>query len=123
MPKVYVVQEPMRRDRNTGAMERLIDISPAQRYGDIEILLPSYGLPLQPDTWVPALRGALSEFSDDDFLLPAGDLTAIVAAAAIASDLNGGRVNLLKWDRASRTYIKQEINARGARQTRIGEPA
>ena len=110
---VYVVQEPTRRDKETGVMERMMDLSPAAEFGQIENLLPSLRLPLDPLSWIPRLRAKLYRFTDDDYLLPVGDLTAIAAASAMAAHYNRGRLRILKWDRQSRRYLVQQLDVAG----------
>ena len=114
MPKVFVVQEPVKRNPGTGVTERLMDLTPAARYGELETMLPSISLPLGAENWVPKLRSALSAFSDDDYLLPVGDMSAIAASAAIAAQHNNGRFKVLKWDRGARAYAVQQIDIYGS---------
>jgi len=106
MSKVYIVQEVTRRDRATGELRPVHDLRPAAVYGDLVPLLGTDRITLSPGPIVHELRKKLRGFSDDDVLLAVGDPIAIGIATAIAAEENGGRVNMLKWDREARSYIK-----------------
>lgn len=122
MGKVYVVQEPHRRvteqDIRKGFHKKellgqfvpVFDITPAAEYGEIELLIDSsvhIGIAMKPVA--EKLRVKLRDFCDDDFILPTGDPAAIGIAIAIAAKYNDGRVNLLRWDRKMRGYIKLAV--------------
>ena len=91
---VYITQEMRGRD-----------ITDATAFGELEILLPaeeqtSYST--QPT--VRRMARKLSKFTDDDYLLLAGD------PAAIASRYNAGRFKLLKWDRQEAKYFPLSVD-------------
>ena len=101
---VYITQEMRGRD-----------ITDATSFGDIEILLPageqaSYST--QPT--IRKLGRKLGKFTDEDYLLLAGDPAAIALAAAVASRANGGRFKMLKWDRQDGKYypLAADLNYR-----------
>jgi hypothetical protein len=52
----------------------------------------------------------LKDFNDSDFLLAMGDPVAIAIASIVASDINNGRLKILKWDREHRAYYPVEID-------------
>ena len=56
------------------------------------------------------LRRLLKNYTSKDFLLLSGDPAIIGLACTIASDINSGRFNLLKWDRQEKVYYPLEIN-------------
>ena len=56
------------------------------------------------------LRRLLKNFNSNDYLLLSGDPSVIGLACAIASDINGGKFKLLKWDRQEKVYYPLEIN-------------
>jgi len=112
MPRVYVVQEPLRRGRD-GQLERYIDLTPAAAYGELVQLLPPGRLMLAPAPTVARIRSGLSSFSDEDYLLPVGDQAAIAAASAVAAAHNNGRFKVLKWDRDARRYIVIQVDITG----------
>lgn len=87
------------------------DITDATSFGDVEILLPageqaSYST--QPT--IRRMGRKLSMFTDNDYLLLAGDPAAIALAAALAARHNGGRFKMLKWDRQENKYYPLEAD-------------
>lgn len=113
MSKVYIVQEPMRKNRTTGEFEAMMDLTPASAYGELVVLIKTNKLPLMSAPFINSLRMGLKDFCDDDFLLPVGAPAAIAFAGAVASDINRGRVNMLVWDKQTHQYIKIAGNIRG----------
>jgi hypothetical protein len=106
MPKVYIVQEAMRRDPHTGDLRPVHDFRPAAVYGELVTLLGNERLTLSSGPVVHELTRKLRSFGDEDFLLAVGDPIAIGIATAVAARMNCGRVAMLKWDREARQYIK-----------------
>jgi hypothetical protein len=97
---VYITQEMRGRD-----------ITDATAFGELEILLPAEEQTIystQPT--VRRMARKLSKFTDDDYLLLAGDPAAIAIAAAIASRYNVGRFKLLKWDRQEAKYFPLSVD-------------
>jgi len=103
--KVFVVQEPVRRNKVTGDFEPVFDLTPAAVYGDIEILLPPGPVMLATAPMNDKLRYALRNFCDDDYILPTGSPPAMLAAGFYAAYHNRGRYKILQWDKRSRQYI------------------
>ena len=110
MSKVYIVQEATRRDRTTGALRPIHNFRPAAVYGELVPLLGTDHMTLSSGPVVHELTKKLRDFGDEDFLLAVGDPVAIGIATAIASQVNGGRVSMLKWDREARNYIKVDFD-------------
>lgn len=103
-PRVYVVQEVL--TYKSGMAQPQYDLRPAALYGELEILLPCSRLPLATHSTIATLERKLRDFSDNDYLLPVGDPIAIAMAASVAAKMNHGKVQMLKWDRDNRAYIK-----------------
>lgn len=110
MNRVYIVQNPMRRDQVTGELVHMHDLTPARRYGDLEVLLPSGPVLLSTENAIHSLRQKLQTFDDTDHLLCLGDPVAIAACASVVSHINNGVVPLLVWDRRVREYISIRID-------------
>ena len=110
MANVYVVQESMVRDRSTGDFRPAFDLTPAGSYGELKFLLPSGKVSLSSVPMVNTLRQRLSKFCDEDYLLLTGDPVAILAAGAVASQVNRGRMRVLKWDKRLHDYITVTID-------------
>lgn len=111
MGKVYCVTEPI--TYRDGEPKQLFDITPATKYGDIEILAKHNHNMFASVPMVRFFRDKLSTFCDDDYILPVGDPVIIGTVTAIASDINNGRVNLLKWDKREHKYLPITIDVYG----------
>lgn len=110
MNRVFVVQNPMRRDQASGDLVHSYDLTPARQYGEIEVLLPSGPVLLSTDNATRTLRAKLRDFTEGDHLLCLGDPVAIAAASAMVSDINGGVIPLLVWDRRQRQYMAIRVD-------------
>lgn len=96
--KVFVVQEAV--DKN---------ITPAQRYGKVEILLPPGQVVFSSGPTVARLEKGLRNFNEhDDYLLLMGDPVAIGIACAIVSRYVSF-IRFLKWDRQEKQYVVVEV--------------
>lgn len=112
MPKVYVVCEPI----NQADGRPRVNLTPALRYGELEVLLTHSQSLLAPVPTIRKLREKLRDFSDDDYLLPVGDPVLMCTVAAVAAHFNNGRVKYLKWDKIERTYFVIQTDISGAAQ-------
>jgi len=102
---VFVVQESIGKN-----------ILSASEFGEIEVLLPPGNIAFSSGPTVKRLKRNLRLFNDEDFLLLMGDPAAIAIASAVATQINNGRMNLLKWDRQERKYypVKVDVYAGGS---------
>jgi len=99
-PKVWVVQEMSNHD-----------ISGALRFGEIQTLLPaSVQVAFSPWPVIRTVRRKLQRMGRDDYLLLTGDPVIIGLVCAVAALYNGGRYNVLKWDKRERLYIPITID-------------
>ena len=100
MAKVYIVQENPN-----------VNVIGAGRFGElIPLLPPGRQITLSSSPVIKLLKTKLKNFSDDDFLLAMGDPVAIGIASMVASDINNGKVNMLKWDRENQCYYNVPID-------------
>ena len=108
MFKVFIVQEHFRRDRTTGRLVTFMELTPARLYGEIQepLLATGHTVPLSTAQMLRELHRRLISFTREDYLLLAGDTGAIAAAAMVAARMTGGVVNILKWDKDTKQYIK-----------------
>lgn len=106
--RVFVVQEPVRREPN-GDLVSSMDLTPARAFGDLVALLPPGSKPPlteSPQVVVDRLADQLATYdADHDFILPVGAPSIIGWAIAIAAGRSEtGRVSVLQWERAARVY-------------------
>lgn len=112
--KVFITQEPTRRNRNTGEIEASIDLTPAAVYGELVVLLPPGNMPTLSSAPVTnKLIHALRNFCDDDYVLAVGNPDALMLVGAIAAKFNRGRYKSLVWDKRIRQYIASQKNING----------
>ena len=111
MPTVYVTQEKARKQDGVWVPE--FDISHAAEFGKLEILMPPGQSFFSTVPTIRMLKDKLKDFTEEDYLLPMGDPSIMIAAAMIAGEKTGGRVKLLKWDRFQQTYIEINIDTSG----------
>ena len=106
-PIVYVIQELP----GTSVGRPKFNIMGALKYGKLKVLLKeNTQIVLSPGPIVFELRRLLKNYTSQDYLLLSGDPAVILLAGMIASDINNGKVNVLKWDRQEQVYYPLEIN-------------
>tara|TARA_R100000808_G_C2074539_1_gene100743 strand:+ start:107 stop:427 length:321 start_codon:yes stop_codon:yes gene_type:complete len=99
---VFVVQEVHNKN-----------LLPAKKFGSLKLMLPPGNIVLSAVPTVRRLRKALKDYTIKDYILLIGDPIAIALAGSIASEMNAGKVNYLKWDRQSLDYIPLETDIYG----------
>jgi hypothetical protein len=81
------------------------------KFGEMKILLPTYNqIAFSTAPTIRTLRNKLRNYTDEDFLLLAGDPVAIGLACSIAAFFNNGRYTALKWDRREHLYLPVRID-------------
>ena len=106
-PVVYVIQELP----GTSVGRPKFNIMGALKYGKLKVLLKeNTKIILSPGPVIFELRRLLKDYSSKDYLLLSGDPAVIGLSCSIVSDINGGKFNLLKWDRQEKLYYPLEIN-------------
>ena len=104
---VYVLQELP----GTRIGRPKYNIIGAQKYGKLKVLLKeNTQIIMSPGPIIFELRRLLKNYTSKDYLLLSGDPSVIGIACSIVSDMNGGKFNLLKWDRQEKMYYPIEIN-------------
>ena len=99
--------------KQNGVWTPEFDLTPAAEFGRIEILMPPGHSFFSPVPVIRALKEKLKDFSEDDYILPIGDPSMMVAAAMIAGEKTRGRIKLLKWDKFQQTYIPIQLDTSG----------
>jgi len=104
---VYCIQEP----RGTADGIPKYDVLEALPYGEVKFLFSEFAqLMKSSGAAINSLRKKLKGFDDEDYLIAAGDPGLIAISCLVASDLNFGRVKLLKWDRKASKYYPLSID-------------
>jgi hypothetical protein len=86
-----------------------VDISPAKRFGEVNIMLPPEANRLHAAPIAQVLREKMVDYSDRDCFVALGDPTIIAMAACIAHQKARGLLRILKWDRNTSDYIMVEV--------------
>jgi len=105
--KVYIIQEIP----GTKEGRPKINIMGAKEYGEFVFLLPELSqIIFSPGPIIFKLKKLLKDYSDKDYLLLTGDPAIIGVACSVASDITGGKYNVLKWDKQEKKYYPIKIN-------------
>lgn len=121
VPRVFVVQEPLRRHPKHRTVEQKYSLKPAEEFGELIVLLAWADLhnPVNVPAMMTKLREGLSDFDGEtDYLLAAGNPGAIAAAAVIAADRTGWGVRMLVWDNRREAYDVFELDLDAQPSTR-----
>ena len=105
MSKVYVTQESI--GRNLG---------PALKYGELVALFPETAqIQITSTPALRKLRHDLKDYGKEDWLLLSGDPIIMGLSMMVASEMNQGHLQLLKWNRQDKLYypIKVDFHEKG----------
>jgi hypothetical protein len=102
--RVFAPTLPSRWDAPTKLWIPTLDLKPAERFGDVCVVLPpdAYRAGLGP--CLPAMSEAMKDFSEHDYIIAVGD-PGFIGAAAILAYKRTGRLRMLKWDRRADDYF------------------
>lgn len=117
-PRVFVVQQTMRLDRNTNQLVPKFDLSAAEKFGEIVYLLSPSASPFNPDTILPELHEKLKDITPEDHLLLLGNPALIGMVCSIAADYTQGELRMLQWSGRRGDYIP--VHAEGLFNDRAG---
>lgn len=102
MRTVFVVEEPNGQN-----------ILPAQKFGNLRILLLKSDIKQGMDHCVKKLFYELEMITCEDYLLPIGDPILIGVATHIAMRVNDDSLNMLRWVREAYSYNVEHITTHG----------
>ena len=109
MPRVFIPQIPSRFDTRANAWMPTVNIDPAKKFGELNIMLPPEANRLELSSIVSVLKRMMKDYSANDYVLALGD-PRIIAVAAVIAERAAGSLRLLKWDKMSRDYILMEVS-------------
>ena len=106
MGTVYVVQNPMRYDPDSGTVVPRYDLEPAKRFGKLRVLFDERTSlrPEEAKRAIAKMNLILESFKDDDYLLLIGNPALIGYATGLAAAHNGGKVRMLVWSGRDKDY-------------------
>ncbi len=112
MPRVFLVQNPSRRDQDTGEWIPKYDLSAASAFGEIVELLPPGPDWRDSDQIAERMSQNLigpDGYQPSDYILALGDPIAVAIAMMLALKNAGGFVAALKHERREKLYFPIEI--------------
>lgn len=107
--RVFAVQQPTKWSH--GRPVPSMDLAPAETFGDVRFLLHPAQNPFNEPDLPQIIRHALraAAFDHHDYLLLVGNPILIGVTAAVAADLNDGRLRMLQWQREGGHYEPVEF--------------
>jgi len=105
MPKVYIVQEMMVKDKDNKTMKPMHRFGAGAKYGELVVVLPHSELGLQLDSTVSTIKEKLKDITEDDYLILVGNPIAMAIAATVAARKTGGKLKTLQWDKRYKLYV------------------
>lgn len=115
MPRVFIPQVPSRFDGGTNLWVPTVNIKPAEKFGDVTVILPPAAARSGIDACATVLKDALQDYDRADYLVALGDPTLYAIAACFAAERTGGLLRMLKWDRLNSGYVLEEVNLKDVR--------
>jgi hypothetical protein len=108
--RVFLPNEPVKRDPRTGVFMPLFDLRPARRYGDLVFLTKGI-LPRDMSLVSECLWDELRDFNTaTDYYMPTGNPVVGAMAIAVISRITMGLFRVLHWDSHTGTYTSVDIN-------------
>lgn len=107
MPKVYVTQLPMKRDKGSGLLQPVFNINTAQEHGELVVMMsPQAGFrPTADLTQELSFTLADYDYEGGDAVLLLGDTTLITITCVLLARRNK-RIAVLRWDRTLARYTR-----------------
>jgi len=105
MSRVFITSNRMRKDTYTGIMKPIVDLRPAEQFGQLSAVFDHEMEPTTRDDLKRA-RERLQDFDpDEDFILPNGSPLATLATGIILGEMRKGEtVQTLIWDKMHMRY-------------------
>lgn len=112
MPRVFIPQVPSRFDGGTNLWIPTVNVKPAEKFGEIVVMLPPAAARSGIDACASVIKERLRDYTREDYLLALGDPTLYAVAACFAAEKADGVLRMLKWDRISSGYVLEEVDLR-----------
>ncbi len=109
MSRVFIPQIPSRYDTNASAWMPTVNIDPAKKFGELNVMLPPEANRLEVSSIVSVLKRMMKDYGPDDYVLALGD-PMIIALASVIAERAAGTLRMLRWDRMSREYMLVEVS-------------
>lgn len=107
MPKVFIPQVKSQRDPGTGLWIPMLDLRPAEKFGELVVMLPPGASQMHTAPLIQVIKERMANVTNEDYILASGDPSLIGAASAIMVRKTGV-LRMLKWDRNCKDYFAVE---------------
>lgn len=107
--RVFAPSIPSRFDAASHLWIPSVEISPAEKFGKLVVMLPPNAARAGLAPCVAAMKERMEDFTEEDYLIGIGDPSLIGAASCIAARKTGGLLRMLKWDRMAKDYYLAEV--------------
>lgn len=106
MPTVFVVNEPLRKNSDTGEYEKFLPIERAADHGEVARLTPDGTPPGNVEPWLRMIDEGLKGWKDGDLIVLVGDQSLLAYASSIVGAYikPGEALRVLKWSRHKAAY-------------------
>lgn len=111
VPSVFIVNEPLRRNAETGAYERWLPMESTEAFGTVVKLTPDGSPPANVAAYLKMIDDGLAAWKDGDFLVLVGDQALLSYAAAsigfiiaCLGEAADAKLRVLKWERRQESY-------------------
>lgn len=107
MPRVFIVNEPLRKNTETGAYERYLPLDSLSSYGEIVELTAKGRMHGFNEACSAVRKGLKNLWRDGDYLVLVGDYALVAFAGFVLGEYteNGEKLRFLKWDRRKESYV------------------
>ena len=109
-PKVFILQEPLRRNKVSGELESVMDFEAVEEWGTPVICMPAGDIARAPYPAKEQLKECFRNFRDGDFVVGVGDTALIFLAGMVIADMNRGVCKFLRYDKNKRRYLQIEFD-------------
>ncbi len=111
MAIVYVTSNRMRKDSNTKELKPIVDLRPAEQFGDLRAV---FDHEMQPDNLhdIEEASARLQEFDQNtDYILPNGSPLATFTTGLLLKDFVNlyEPIRVLMWDKIYMKYSVEEV--------------
>lgn len=107
-PRVYVVQNQHKWDRDRERFVPKFDLSPAEEFGELVFLLSPTASPFRPEPIISELKEKLADIRPEDYVLCVGNPLLIQWVGVIAAEALGGQLRSLQWSGKDQRYVAVE---------------
>ena len=116
MNRVFIVNEPLRKNDVTGELEKFLPLESAAKFGEVVKLTPDGSPPGNIAPWLKMINDGLEGWQDGDYLVLVGDQALLAYAASIVGgtleelwaaardEASVPKFRVLKWERRQYSY-------------------